>query len=237
MVVNLGDGVGFEMAIVGESYYGLEIKTIAGNRLARGEEVVFTVTLQREPDNEYDANAVAVIGNYGNKIGHLSRDYAVEYKELLQLLESRGLVATCSAKMFGGKGDKQNVGVWLDIEPVDVLLARFASDDEAQPDGSPLTQKVVQSQVRRSVRRAGLGKSGVHRLRHTFCSHLAMKGAPARAIQEIAGHQDLGTTQRYMHLSPAAIDSAIRLLDSPGILPSRGNMVATASTEEANSFR
>lgn len=39
-------------------------------------------------------------------------------------------------------------------------------------------------------------------------------GAPARAIQELAGHQDLSTTQRYMHLSPAAIDAAIRLLET-----------------------
>ena len=46
------------------------------------------------------------------------------------------------------------------------------------------------------------------------CSHLAMRGAPARAIQELAGHSDLRTTQRYMHLSPAALDAAIRLLDS-----------------------
>ena len=35
-----------------------------------------------------------------------------------------------------------------------------------------------------------------------------------RAIQELAGHQDLGTTQRYMHLSPAALDAAIRLLET-----------------------
>ena len=55
----------------------------------------------------------------------------------------------------------------------------------------------------------------MHVLRHTFCSHLAMRGAPARAIQELAGHQDLSTTQRYMHLSPAAIEGAIRLLDRP----------------------
>src|SRR4029450_6424871 len=74
--------------------------------------------------------------------------------------------------------------------------------------GKPLTQKVVQVMLRRAARRANV-KGGVHILRHTFCSHLAMRGAPARAIQELAGHQDLATTQRYIHLSPAAIYSAI----------------------------
>src|SRR5438046_2409186 len=44
--------------------------------------------------------------------------------------------------------------------------------------------------------------------------HISRCGAPARAIQELAGHQDLITTHRYMHLSPAALDSAIRLLET-----------------------
>ena len=58
-------------------------------------------------------------------------------------------------------------------------------------------------------------KKGVHILRHTFCSHLSMRGAPPKAIQELAGHADLTMTQRYMHLSPAALDAAIKLLDEP----------------------
>ena len=44
-------------------------------------------------------------------------------------------------------------------------------------------------------------------LRHTFCSHLAMRGAPARAIQELAGHADLSTTQIYTHILEARLRS------------------------------
>jgi site-specific recombinase XerD len=77
--------------------------------------------------------------------------------------------------------------------------------------------------MRRVARRANV-KPGVHILRHTFCSHLAMRGAPARAIQELAGHQDLATTQRYMHLSPPALYAVIRLLD--GAAEPRGRIVA-----------
>lgn len=84
-----------------------------------------------------------------------------------------------------------------------------------QDNGQPFTQKVVRNLMLKSAKRANLANGGVHILRHTFCSHLAMKGAPARAIQELAGHKDLKTTQRYMHLSPKAIEESIRLLEQP----------------------
>lgn len=84
-----------------------------------------------------------------------------------------------------------------------------------QDDTEPLTRQIVQTRAKRAARKAALMHGGVHILRHTFCSHLAMRGAPARAIQELAGHADLTMTQRYMHLSPAALDSAIRLLEHP----------------------
>ncbi len=70
---------------------------------------------------------------------------------------------------------------------------------------------------------------GLHILRHIFCSRLAMRGATAKAIQELAGHADLTTTMRYMHLSPSAKSEAIRLLDAP--VPARfsGNSLATGT--------
>jgi integrase len=90
------------------------------------------------------------------------------------------------------------------------------------PDGTASTRARVIKAIRGAQRVAGLPQAGVHVLRHTFCSHLAMKGAPARAIQELAGHADLSTTQRYMHLSPAATDDAIRLLDTRADVHGRG---------------
>jgi integrase len=83
----------------------------------------------------------------------------------------------------------------------------------SMPDGTSITRDQVIKAIRGAQRVACLPQAGVHVLRHSFCSHLAMKGAPARAIQELAGHADLTTTQRYMHLSPAATEDAIRLLD------------------------
>jgi len=57
-----------------------------------------------------------------------------------------------------------------------------------------------------------------------------MLGAPARAIQELAGRQDLVTTQRDMHVSPAALGTAVQLLDQRR---ERGDILETGSEEVA----
>ncbi len=84
--------------------------------------------------------------------------------------------------------------------------------------GEPATEKVLRGWLAAAQRRAVLvtATGALHILRHTFCSHLAMRGAPAKAIQELAGHEDLTTTLRYMHLSPSARESAIGLLNRRG---------------------
>jgi len=101
-------------------------------------------------------------------------------------------------------------------------------------DGQPLTESALREALARVARGASLRGSGPHMLRHTFCSHLAMRGAPARAIQELAGHRDLSTTQRYMHLSPAAVQSAIRLLEQPEPHRAYGDILETRKETRPN---
>jgi integrase len=106
-------------------------------------------------------------------------------------------------------------------------------------DGTPITRDRVIKAIRAAQRIAHTQVAGVHVLRHTFCSHLAMKGAPARAIQELAGHADLTMTQRYMHLSPSATEEAIRLLDDRNVgvtIPKRnGDSLETGGVDLRNS--
>ena len=82
-------------------------------------------------------------------------------------------------------------------------------------DGTPASKRVVDGWLYKAQRAAELPTKGPHILRHTFCSRLALRGATPKAIKELAGHVQSSTTDRYLHLAPSALKTAIDLLDTP----------------------
>jgi integrase len=85
-----------------------------------------------------------------------------------------------------------------------------------QVDGSPVDRDVLSEWLADCELAAGLSPDGlVHRLRHTFCSHLALANVPPHIIQRLAGHFDLKITGRYLHLSPSNACDAVLTLDAP----------------------
>ena len=64
--------------------------------------------------------------------------------------------------------------------------------------GRPLSRVGVWGIIKRHVAAAGITRRiSPHTLRHTFATHLLEGGADLRAVQEMLGHADLGTTQLY----------------------------------------
>jgi len=91
--------------------------------------------------------------------------------------------------------------------------------------GKMLTKGGTKAPLENALKRAGLRHIGWHALRHTFASHLVMRGAPIKAVQELLGHSTIEMTMRYSHLSPDARRDAVRMLgetaaisvEAPGI--------------------
>jgi integrase/recombinase XerD len=113
-------------------------------------------------------------------------------------------VVRCKGK--GAKSRKVPVGRAA-VEAVTRYMSRngITRDDPPAPlfrgRGGPLRRESLWRMVTQYAEAAGLGHCSPHTLRHTFATHLVEGGADTRSVQAMLGHEDLGTTQVYTHVT------------------------------------
>ncbi len=119
-----------------------------------------------------------------------------------------------------GKRDKQRL-VPLGSRARQALalyLQRVRPALQARAPGSPwlflsrngrrLTRDRIFRLLRAHLATAGLPPLSPHALRHSFATHLLENGADLRAVQELLGHADIGTTEIYTHVGRKRLAAA-----------------------------
>ena len=162
----------------------------------------------------------------GHAPWRISRDDAV-----IELLYGSGLrvAELCSLNLDSldvrkrcvrvmGKGSRERIVPVSDptlaaVKAWRTLRNELVDDANADVEALFLNQRGLRlgsRDVRRILDDRSLAPTHPHALRHTFATHLLDNGADLRVVQELLGHGNVATTQRYTHVSKERLRSAYR---------------------------
>ncbi len=120
-----------------------------------------------------------------------------------------------------GKGGKERIVpiAKTAVDAIDHYLLhyrQYASDEKSVPlfvseKGKRIDRVMVWKRIKYYAKLAGIQKRiSPHTLRHSFATHLLENGADLRVIQEMLGHANISTTDRYTHISQRHLSEAFQ---------------------------
>lgn len=161
------------------------------------------------PDKERDYCILTLFLNCGMRLSELVG------------INIRDVIHNNSSLRIFGKGSKERI-VYLNdacISAINAYIRVRPKDDVKDREalfisnrGTRISPKTVQAMVNKYLTKIGLGGAGysVHKLRHTAATLMYQHGnVDIRVLQDILGHENLGTTEIYTHTSSSQMENAI----------------------------
>ena len=173
--------------------------------------------------------ALAPLAAHAQRIGVTMVNYDDTFRTLLRNgVADAAKKAGATVQFEDAKSDVGN-----QLSQIQNMIAQKYDAIIVQAVDTDVTPKILKWWIMRVETKAGLPKTGrLHVYRHTFASHLAMAGVPAKTIQELCRHASLSMTMRYMHLSPSATMEGIEMLTKSRVIG--GRSVTSSRGPESN---
>ena len=161
------------------------------------------------PDKERDYCILTLFLNCGMRLSELVS------------INMSDVIHNNSTLRIVGKGSKERI-VYLNdacLASIDGYVRVRPKDDVKDKNalfisnrGTRISPKTVQAMVNKYLTKIGLGGAGysVHKLRHTAATLMYQYGnVDIRVLQDILGHENLGTTEIYTHTSSKQMEEAV----------------------------
>ena len=103
-------------------------------------------------------------------------------------------------KIYLNKAAQTAISLWLKYRPKSIYSNLYVTST-----GKPIPVRNIRLMITRALKKANIQDATVNDIRNTFIAHQIARGVSIMAIQKIAGHKSISTTQKYIGLIPTKV--------------------------------